>query len=63
MDYTPFDPTIKRTEATIKHKTTGEAFKVSKAGLARTCPRHVIQCIFNPHFLSSVAASDVGFRV
>jgi len=29
-DYMPFDPTIKRTESTIEHKTTGESFKVSK---------------------------------
>jgi H+-transporting ATPase len=29
-DYMPFDPTIKRTEATVRKKSTGESFKVSK---------------------------------
>ena len=29
-DYMPFDPSIKRTESTVKHKTTGETIKVTK---------------------------------
>ena len=29
-DFVPFDPKIKRTEATIRNKTTGETFKVAK---------------------------------
>lgn len=30
VDYMPFDPTIKRTEGTVRHKETGEVFKVTK---------------------------------
>jgi H+-transporting ATPase len=29
-DFVPFDPKIKRTEATIRHKSTGETFRVTK---------------------------------
>lgn len=30
LDYLPFDPTLKRTEGTVKHTETGEVFKTSK---------------------------------
>ena len=29
-DYLPFDPSVKRTESTVRHKTTGQTIKVSK---------------------------------
>ncbi len=32
QDYMPFDPTIKRTEGTVRHKETGEVFKVGRRG-------------------------------
>lgn len=40
VDYMPFDPTIKRTEGTVRHKETGEVFKVgSRAGRGRARAR------------------------
>jgi hypothetical protein len=37
-DYTPFDPTIKRTEASIKHRATGACFKVGRCRLTVSKP-------------------------
>jgi H+-transporting ATPase len=39
LDYSPFDPKIKRTEATIRQKSTGKIFKVTKGA------PHVLQAL------------------
>jgi len=54
LDFTPFDPVIKRTEAVIKDKQTGETFKVAKGA-----PQVIIELCG----LSEDKATDITAKV
>lgn len=53
IDYVPFDPVIKRTEGTVKDKTTGKTFKTSKGA------PHIINQLCNDSSIASKVDHDV----
>merc|ERR1711871_1063896 len=53
LDYVPFDPVIKRTEGTVKDKTTGKTFKTSKGA------PHIINQLCNDSAIGSKVDQDV----
>lgn len=46
LEYMPFDPTLKRTQGTVKNKETGEVFKTSKGA------PHILLKLLPPHEIS-----------
>ncbi|GFR41407.1 hypothetical protein Agub_g2090 [Astrephomene gubernaculifera] len=56
VDYMPFDPTVKRTEGTIRDKRDGSTFKVSKGA-----PHIILKLIKDPHMCEIVEHSVAGF--
>jgi H+-transporting ATPase len=44
IDFMPFDPTVKRTEGTIRDKQTGQIFKTTKGA-----PHIILKLVNNPH--------------
>lgn len=49
IDFLPFDPSVKRTEGTIRDKTTGHVFKVSKGA-----PHIILKLVNNPNVTNIV---------
>ena len=56
LDHLPFDPSVKRTESTLRDRTTGQTFKTTKGA-----PQVILKLINNPYLAQAVEADVKSF--